>query len=83
VRIGQLRQVEVPDLFGLTEQEARDVLDDIGLELRVVGVVPNDDPELGNRVIGQEPIEGEFVDEGSEVEVQIGEVPSVPPTTGP
>jgi beta-lactam-binding protein with PASTA domain len=45
--------------------------------------VPNDDPELGNRVIGQEPIEGEFVDEGSEVEVQIGEVPSVPPTTGP
>ncbi len=83
VRIGQLRQVEVPDLFGLTEQEARDVLDDIGLELRVVGVVPNDDPELGNRVMGQEPVEGELVDEGSEVEVQLGEVPSVPPTTSP
>ena len=44
-------------------------------------MVPNDDPELGNRVVGQDPDAGNSIPEGSTVSVQIGEVPPEPPTT--
>jgi serine/threonine-protein kinase len=65
--------VDVPDLFRLTFDEARQRLADVGLE---IGENPNvtstDDPELNGRVINHTPPAGSAVEAGSVVEVTIG-----------
>jgi len=81
VRLGQVRRVEVPELFGMTEAQAAQALDDVGLELVVLGTVPNDDPLLAGRVVGQDPPEGTPIEEGSEVGVQLGAEPATTTTT--
>jgi serine/threonine-protein kinase len=82
VRLGAVRQVTVPDLEGLTEDEARDELEDVGLELDVVGTVPVDfGSGFDGRVVGQDPEEGETVPAGSVVGVQLGEEEPPPTTT--
>jgi len=81
VRLGQVRRVEVPELFGMTEAQAAQALDDVGLELVVLGTVPNDDPLLAGRVVGQDPAEGTPIEEGSEVGVQLGSEPATTTTT--
>lgn len=81
LRLGVLRTVEVPDLEGMTEQEAEDALEEVGLRLEVVGTVPVDDPSQDDRVVGQDPAAGERIEEGSVVRVQIGVAPDPTTTT--
>lgn len=82
VRIGELRTIGVPDLIGMTENDARSALQSIGLELIVVGTVQVD-PESGlvDRVAAQDPNEGNELPEGSAVGVQLGVAPPPPPDT--
>lgn len=66
-------QVEVPDLFGLTFDQAQQSLEDEGLE---IGENPNitntDDPELDGRIINHTPPAGSSVNRGTVVTVTIG-----------
>jgi beta-lactam-binding protein with PASTA domain len=61
--------VEVPDLLGLTADEAQAVADDLGLSLSVVE--DPDDPDPEGFVVEQDPAAGELVPAGSEVTVQL------------
>ncbi len=81
LRLGVLRTVEVPDLEGMTPEEAQEALDEVGLRLDVLGIVDNDDPLLAGRVVGQDPAAGERIEEGSVVGVQIGSEPEPTTTT--
>ncbi len=83
VQLGAIRQVDVPDLLGLTEDDARAELETVGLELEVVGVVDVDpDSGLVDRVAAQDPVAEERVPEGTVVRVQLGTAPP-PDTTAP
>ena len=80
VRLGVLVKVEVPDLTGLTEEEARQQLLDIGLTLSVVGTVEvPPDSGLEGLIAAQDPTVDTTVDDGSEVTVAIGVVTEEPP----
>ncbi|HJQ94487.1 MAG TPA: Stk1 family PASTA domain-containing Ser/Thr kinase [Acidimicrobiia bacterium] len=74
-------RVEVPDLFGLTFDQAQQTLADEGLE---IGDNPNitstDDPDLDGRIINQTPPAGAEADTGSTITVTIGHFEE-PPTT--
>jgi serine/threonine-protein kinase len=83
VKLGVLRQVEVPDLTGKTEDEARAALLELGLTLNVAGTVEVP-PESGleGKVAAQNPESGTMVDDGAVVTVDIGIVtPTEPPPT--
>ncbi len=75
VRLGVLLQVSVPDLTGLSEEDARSALLAVGLTLNVVGTVEVP-PESGleGLVAGQTPEAGTMVDDGSVVSVDLGVV---------
>lgn len=83
VRLGVLLQVEVPDLTGMTEEEARTALLELGLTLSVVGTVEvPPDSGLEGLIGSQDPAAGTSVDDGSVVTAAIGEVtvePEPPP----
>jgi hypothetical protein len=74
--------VPVPPLVGLTDQQARDVLDRLGLSYRLVYRPAVEPP---NTVIETDPAEGEIVPEGAEVTLVIASplTPTGPPTTAP
>jgi len=76
VRIGEVRQVTVPGVFGLTQQEAAAALNAVGLQLQVGGTLPAD-PELVGTVVAQDPTQGAQVDEGTTVVVILGEARTV------
>ncbi|MCP4305735.1 MAG: Stk1 family PASTA domain-containing Ser/Thr kinase [bacterium] len=83
VRIGVLLQVEVPVLTGLTEDEAREKLLDLGLTLVVEGTVEvPPDSDLEGVIGSQDPVFGTSVDDGSAVTVAIGVVTPPPPDDG-
>jgi len=75
VRLGVLLRVSVPDLEGMTEEEARTALLEVGLTLNVAGTVEVP-PESGleGLIAGQSPEPGNMVDDGSVVTVDIGVV---------
>ena len=80
VRLGVLIRVVVPDLTGLTEEEARSQLLDLGLTLNVVGTVEvPPDSGLEGLIGSQEPPFGTEIDDGSTVTVAIGVVTEEPP----
>ncbi len=81
VRLGVLLQVAVPDLDGMTEEEARAALLAVGLTLNVTGTVEvPPDSGLEDRVAAQSPEPGTMVDDGSVVTVDLGVVtPEEPP----
>ena len=82
VRLGVLRQVEVPDLTGLGEAQAQALLRGLGLDLFVIGEVAVDpDSGLVGRVAGQDPPAEAIVPEGTIVEVQLGAAAAPPGTT--
>ena len=58
-------KVEVPDLIGLTYQEASNILQEIGL-------LPSASGDTGGRVSEQNPREGEFIDPEGFVELSFG-----------
>ena len=75
VQLGELERVVVPDLIGLTIDEADEALDELGLVLEIVGstTVEEGSPLEGN-VATQDPIDGEELPVGSSVQVTIGTV---------
>jgi eukaryotic-like serine/threonine-protein kinase len=72
--------VPVPDLFGLTRNEAEAELRGLGLVLRVAATpIEVEDPDLDGRVVAQVPEGGVVVPKGTTVNVSLGVY--VPPTT--
>jgi hypothetical protein len=71
--------VPVPRLVGLTDEQARDELDRIGLSYRLVYRPASEAP---NTVIETDPAEGEVVPDGTEVTLVIASPlsPTPPPT---
>jgi beta-lactam-binding protein with PASTA domain len=77
--------VEVPQLFGLTPDEARPILDNLGLELVVVdATVETDDVALVGKIVTQDPEDGQNLLRGDQVQVALGELREidVPDLTG-
>jgi serine/threonine-protein kinase len=75
VKLGELRRVEVPDLTGMTEDDARDALAELGLTLNVAGTVEvPPDSGLEGLIAAQNPDAGSVVDDGTEITVDIGVV---------
>ncbi|HEX2050773.1 MAG TPA: Stk1 family PASTA domain-containing Ser/Thr kinase [Actinomycetota bacterium] len=78
------RTTDVPSLEGMTVDEARDELQDAGLELGAQTPVESDEAEPGV-VVGQTPEAGETVAEGTEVSVEVVAEPAtfdMPPVVG-
>jgi serine/threonine-protein kinase len=76
-------QIEVPDVVGRPEAEARFIIKASGLEFRVVSV-ETPDAEPGT-VVGQDPPGGQKVAPGSEVELRVSKGPGqelVPDVSG-
>jgi serine/threonine-protein kinase len=73
--------VAVPDLSGMTENQARSALDAVNLQLRVSNSTqPVADPGQDGLVVDQVPDPGTTVDQGATITVTLGEfIP--PPTT--
>ncbi len=83
VSLGELRQITVPDLTGMTEQEARTELQQLGLRLEVEPVTQSvDDPNLDGKVVVQDPPAGGVLDPGGTVRVRLGDFTSTPTTSG-
>lgn len=80
-------EAEVPNLIGLSPDEARSALDEVGLQLSAGGPqeqVVEDDNQLG-KVISSEPPVGQQVPEGSTVSITVGVEPetiNVPTVVG-
>lgn len=66
--------VEVPDMVGLDEADARAALADAGLELRIRSEMPHRDAPEG-AVVAQSPLPGQFARPGAPVEVSLSEGP--------
>jgi serine/threonine-protein kinase len=74
--------VEVPDVFGRTENGARDILEEAGFQMRVeVGRQAVTDPNLDDRVVGQFPNAGTQAQPGSIITVTLGEFTEPTTTT--
>jgi serine/threonine-protein kinase len=83
VRLGTLVQVAVPDLEGVSEDDARAALLDLGLTLVVEGTVEvPPDSGLEGLIGAQTPAAGTMVDDGSVVTVALGIVTEPPPDEG-
>jgi serine/threonine-protein kinase len=82
VSLGALRQIEVPDLVGMTEMEAADALEALGLVLDIEDVSQVvDDENLDGKVVVQDPEEGAILNPGDSVTVRLGDY--IPPDTTP
>ena len=77
-------QVQVPDLIGMTEAQARAAIGDAGLSVGQPEYVA--DPEVGrDKVIGQDPNRDTFVDPGATVTITVSTgkpMTSVPSVVG-
>jgi serine/threonine-protein kinase len=74
--------IDVPNLAGLTEGQAEDILDDLGLRLNVNNATqPVADPGQDGRVVSQSPNVGNTVLPGDIVTVTLGEFEPPPTTT--
>jgi serine/threonine-protein kinase len=73
--------VPVPELSGMTEQQATNGLNDVGLVIRVANTrVPVADPNQNGLVVDQVPGPGATAEQGDTVTVTLGEY-TPPPTT--
>ena len=83
VRLGKLIQREVPDLIGMTVQEAEAALADLGLTLEVTGESEvTEEDELEGLIATQEQEAGSNVDDGSTIQVTIGVLAPPPDPPG-
>jgi hypothetical protein len=75
--------VIVPDVRGMTEEEAQAALDDLGIDLEVAGELVSADVPAG-RVISQQPSAGDRIGRGGalRVAVSMGRTVSVPDLMG-
>ena len=83
VRLGKLIQREVPDLIGMTVEEAEAALADLGLTLEVTGETEvTEEDELEGLIATQEQEAGSMVDDGSTIQVTIGVLAPPPDPPG-
>lgn len=76
--------VEVPDVFGRTENGARDILEEAGFQMRVeAGRQAVTDPDLDDRVVRQFPNAGTQAQPDSIITVTLGEYTAPTTTTEP
>jgi serine/threonine-protein kinase len=80
-------QVAVPDLSGMSKQDARNALHAAGLKVRSQPQ-PAASPDQDGQVVGQDPAAGTQVDKGSRVTIKIGRTqggasPTPSPTASP
>jgi len=76
--------IEVPDVFGLSEGNARDRIEDAGFRFRVeAGRQAVNDPALHDRVVRQFPETGTLAQPNSIVTVTLGEYTAPTTTTEP
>ena len=71
VRLGAARQVTVPNLDGLTPEEAQNAAAAVGLNVDIIGTTETTDQNLDGTVASQDPVAGSTVDEGSFVQVTV------------
>ena len=64
-------KIKVPNLIGLSEEDATIVLVESGLEVGTVSQTPHDDPSLTNLVCYQSYSEGVEVEKGTSVDIKI------------
>jgi beta-lactam-binding protein with PASTA domain len=64
-------KVEMPNLLGMTEQEARNTLNAFGLRTGNVRTIIDDDPDNRGLVVSQDVNAGDFIDEGTAVNFDI------------
>lgn len=69
-------EVQVPDLRGLTERQAQEALEDLGLRMNVNF---EESEEQEDRVFRQEPEQGSSVAQGNTVEIYIAQAPEEEP----
>ena len=74
----ETQKVEVPSLYGMTEEQARQALADRGLSLGSVDSVANS--AAAGTVVWQSTSDGTEVDEGTSINIQISSGPSQPST---
>jgi membrane peptidoglycan carboxypeptidase len=70
---------EVPNVLGLSEDKARDALDDAGFNVNVKEECTEDDKKDG-RVLAQDPSGGSNAEEGSTVTIWVGKLEEPPGT---
>jgi len=73
--------VQVPDLTGMTADQARTAVTQVGLTLTVSAATVEVPPDQDGKVVSQTPEQGTLVPPGRNVEVVLGKAP--PPTTSP
>ena len=64
-------QVQVPNVIGKTEAEARDAIGDAGLTLDAPDFRPDDDKTLAGKVLEQDPSGDLYVDPGTSIHLTI------------
>ena len=65
-------KAKVPDLLGMTEQEARNLLSDVGLHAGTVHVNKDADPDDRGYVINQGTESGQYVELGAYIDFEVG-----------
>ncbi|MFW6203780.1 MAG: Stk1 family PASTA domain-containing Ser/Thr kinase [Actinomycetota bacterium] len=68
-------QVSVPSVEGETQEDAERVIEDAGLTVGTVDFTETDDEEEQGTVLSQNPPAGEELDQGSEVDLTVGQAP--------
>lgn len=68
-------KVKMPDLVGLTEMDATVMLTELGLVVRTVEEVNNEDPGLTGKVVYQSYSVGAYVDVGAQVDLKVSKGP--------
>lgn len=69
----QAATVQVPDLEGLSRDKAKSKLQSVGLYIGNTETEETDDKSMDGKVIGQTPSSGKTVEEGTYVDIVIGE----------
>jgi serine/threonine-protein kinase len=79
VRVGVIKQVQVPNLGGMTLVQAQTAAGAVGLTVSAVGIFETPDQGLHGTVESQTPAPGTTVDDGSDVELTIYQYVEPPP----
>ncbi len=83
VKLGIAPQVEVPNLVGMTTEDAQSTAAAAGLNVDILATTVTNDSTLNNTVESQVPDGGVIVDEGSFIEITVyAYQPDVPDFTG-
>jgi len=65
------KQVQVPNVIGMTEADARNAIGDAGLSVDAPDFRPDDDPTTKGKVLEQDPNRDQYVDPGTSVHLTI------------